>query len=230
MRLLGVYDGTYVKLADTPTVGAPGKAAAVADTGTFAGYASFFGFLDRQGEIVDQGAFTRCLPTFRKAGLITWAHDTTRPVSTIVSAVEDQFGLFITAKFHSTPDAQNARTIVLERLAAGADVGLSIGYGTVKDRYVGSTKHLADLELYEVGIVMVPANTLATVTSAKGRQVGPAIPLTMTPAKARQAALRQSVAANEAALARLGAGPTLGPHRTAIAMAVARARSLGVPV
>jgi hypothetical protein len=59
---------------------------------------------------------------------------------------------------------------------------------------------------------MVPANTLATVTSAKGRQVGPAIPLTMTPATFRQAAVRQSVAANEAALARL------------------RARTLGVPV
>jgi len=182
-----------------------------ADSGSFTGYASFFGVVDRQGEIVDPGAFTRTLPAFRKAGLITWSHDIARPVATVYTAREDEVGLLVTGRFHSTPDAQNARTIVTERLAAGATVGLSIGYQVVRERFEGRVRHLVDLELLEVGIVMVPSNVFAEVLTAKGGKAGPVIPLTLSadPTKAREAE-------------RL--------RRLQIAVAVSTSRGLGVRV
>lgn len=44
------------------------------------------------------------------------------------AAVEDGNKLIIEAQFHTTPSAQEARTIMTERLEKGLDVGLSIGF------------------------------------------------------------------------------------------------------
>jgi hypothetical protein len=74
----------------------------------------------------------------------------------------------VKADFHTTQDAQAARTVVKERLARGKSVKLSIGYEVLLDEYVPEGRLLKDIKLYEWSIVTVPANPQAAVTGAKG--------------------------------------------------------------
>jgi len=136
--------------------------------GKLEGYASTFANFDRQGERVVKGAFKKSLPEFQRDGFIAVSHDwDSLPVATVTEAFEDDHGLFLSAEFHSTPLAQEARTIAQERLDRGKSVSFSIGYEVLGDEYVDEGRLLKDLKLFEVSLVNVPANPLATVTGVK---------------------------------------------------------------
>jgi HK97 family phage prohead protease len=136
--------------------------------GSFSGYASVFNNTDRQGEIVLKGAFADTLPAFLKDGFGALNHEwSSLPVATISEAREDDRGLWIKGEFHSTPDAQTARTVVRERLERGKSVGLSIGYNVKEDEFTKDARLLKRLDLYEVSLVSVPANQEAQVVGIK---------------------------------------------------------------
>lgn len=135
-------------------------------TGTFAGYASVFGRLDMNGEVVDKGAFVN-LTDWLARGTILWGHNTERPVGYPTEAVADDVGLFIRGAFHSTAEGEAARTWGLERKAAGLAVGLSIGYLVLRDSLVSGIRHLISLALLEVSFVAIPANPFAGATDIK---------------------------------------------------------------
>jgi HK97 family phage prohead protease len=138
--------------------------------GWFSGYASTFSNFDRVGERPIRGAFTKHLAAFLRDGFIHSDHvwGFTKAIATIRDAAEDDHGLLIgRADFHSTPDAQTARTIAAERQARGKSVSLSIGYEVLADEYVEEGRLLKEVRLYEVSLVTVPANPLALVTSTK---------------------------------------------------------------
>lgn len=137
-------------------------------TGSLAGYASTFGNWDGVGERPVKGAFEPHLAAFLKDGFIAVGHDWMGlPVATPTEAYEDETGLYLKADFHSTPEAQAARTVTNERLARGKSVKLSIGYEVLRDEYVDEGRLLKEIKLYEVSLVTVPANPLASVTSSK---------------------------------------------------------------
>jgi HK97 family phage prohead protease len=137
--------------------------------GSFTGYASVFGNTDRQNEVVLKGAFARSLPSFLRDGFGALNHEwSSLPIATISEAREDDRGLFVKGQFHSTPDAQAARTIVRERLERGKSVGMSIGYKVTDDEFKEGIRHLKDLDLFEVSLVSVPANPEAQLAGAKG--------------------------------------------------------------
>lgn len=99
--------------------------------GEFTGCANFCGYLDDGGDIIPQGGFDGALPEFLKGGFIAHSHEWNIKDGVIgypVEAHEDENGLFIKGKFHSTSDAQDIRTKMKERADDGLDVGLSIGY------------------------------------------------------------------------------------------------------
>ncbi len=132
----------------------------VGDAGDFSGYAATWSNVDHQGDRIVKGAFTATLPSFRsQRGVICWQHDQSRPVAYVVEILEDDVGLFVAAKFHSVPSAQEARTIVLERAAIGLPHGLSIGFGIAPggSRFVGNVRELLKLDLLEVSLVAIPA-------------------------------------------------------------------------
>lgn len=136
--------------------------------GSFQGYASTFANWDSVGERPVKGAFTRHLESFKSDGFIAIGHDWSGlPIATLNDAYEDDIGLYIDAPFHSTPEAQAARTTVRERLARGKSVKLSIGYEVLQDEYVTEGRLLKEIKLYEVSLVTVPANMAASVTGAK---------------------------------------------------------------
>jgi len=137
-------------------------------TGTFSGYGSVFGNLDAANERVVAGAFSNCIDRFVKDGWIAVSHEWgDLPIATVDSAIEDEFGLFITGTFHSTPAAQEARTVCIERLARGKTVGLSIGYFVIKSTPNNGVLDLLELDLREVSIVNAPCNRMAGVVEAK---------------------------------------------------------------
>lgn len=142
-----------------------------ADSGMLTAYYSVFGNIDRTREIVQKGAFLEHLEDFLQSGWIDYnhgGHGHGMPVATPVSAVEDDVGLLVTAKFHSTPFAQEVRTMVRERLALGKDVKCSIGYHVLDDSYdENGVRVLKSLRLYEGSIVLNPANPRAGVVYAK---------------------------------------------------------------
>lgn len=136
--------------------------------GVIEGYASTYKNFDRVNERVVKGAFARHLADFKENGFIAVNHDwDSLPVATVREAYEDDDGLFLSADFHSTALAQEARTIAQERIERGKSVSFSIGYEVLADEFVEEGRLLKDIQLFEVSLVNVPANPLATVTGVK---------------------------------------------------------------
>jgi uncharacterized protein len=161
--------------------------------GGFSGYANPFGQLDSVGDITMPGAFTSAIPGFLTDGFIpldhAWGIATTAGFPR--TATEDDYGLFIEVAFHSTALAQDARTIVFERLDAGLTVKLSIGFTIADFEYVSGADAVQYLinptadeiaacvararvrlikavdTLYEVSLVSVPAAAGSDVIGVK---------------------------------------------------------------
>lgn len=140
-------------------------------SGSFDLYAAVFSNVDRQDEVINPGAFTN-LPEFIADGVILTEHNLrSLPVGLIESAVQDAKGLRVRGRFHSTPEAQACRTVVMERMAAGKGVKCSIGYKTddfAYEKLDGKTVcRLKAVRVYEASFVNLPANPQAGVNSAK---------------------------------------------------------------
>lgn len=136
--------------------------------GKFAGYGSVFNELDLVGDTVLPGAYAATLPKFLRDGFISWGHDWDAPIATIDVAREDERGLWLEASFHSTAEAQRARTIASERLARGKSMGLSIGFATNDfSLRADGVRELRAIELMETSLVTVPAEPRAQVTAVK---------------------------------------------------------------
>jgi HK97 family phage prohead protease len=139
--------------------------------GGFSGYASTFANFDRVGERPTKGAFAPHLADFLRDGFVSVGHDWTVQVATVTKALEDDIGLYVEGEFHTTPFAQQTRTIVQERLERGKSVKLSIGYEVLLAEDTDEGRLLKDVKLYEFSFVSVPANPLAIVTGAKSGEV-----------------------------------------------------------
>jgi HK97 family phage prohead protease len=145
---------------------------ALDDSGSFELYAAVFGNLDRQGDVIEPGAFSN-LDEFVTDGLGLTNHlvYTTLPVALIDSAVQDSHGLKVAGRFHSHPEAQACRTVVTERKAAGKSVKCSIGYLIDEESYEKRAgkmvRRIKRLSVYEFSFVNLPANPSAEVISAK---------------------------------------------------------------
>jgi HK97 family phage prohead protease len=145
------------------------KDAKVSDTGLLEGYGAVYGNVDDGGDEILAGALAPALPGFLKSGFVSWGHDWTVPVAMPKSATEDEHGTYIAAQFHSTPTAQEKRTITRERLENGLSMGLSIGYGDIEAKRLPDRRQISSInKLYEVGLVMVPMNAEAGVANVKG--------------------------------------------------------------
>lgn len=144
--------------------------------GRISGYASTFGHIDSYGDTIVKGAYLKTIPTFLQDGFIPWGHDWAGyPVATPEKATEDETGLWIEAEFHSDPESQRARALVAERLARGKSMGLSIGYEAkgfdFQEMDGQQVRRLTDINLMEVSLVMVPADTHARVAAIKSAEL-----------------------------------------------------------
>lgn len=119
--------------------------------GSFEGHMNNFGFLDDGADITVKGAFAGVLTDFLKSGFAAHSHDWDVKDGMIgypMQAVEDDEGLWVNLKFHSTDDAQKVRTKAKERLADDKEVGVSIGYKSGATFFIAPKDYQSELPKY----------------------------------------------------------------------------------
>ena len=102
------------------------------------GAAAALGNIDRGGDVLlpGVGCFSDALAGFLASGFVAVGHDWgDLPVAMPTRAEEQGRILYTEATFHSTARAQEARTVAMERQAAGLSVGLSIGFRLQRSGY-----------------------------------------------------------------------------------------------
>ena len=141
-----------------------------ADTGVVEGHAASFGSTDHYGDRIEPGAFLATLEAHRSAGTapaMLWAHDQAQPIGRLTAAGEDGRGLRVRGQLNLDSEAgRKART----HLLAGDLTGMSIGYQVPAGgarRGDNGGRVLSKINLHEVSIVAVPADTNARVISVK---------------------------------------------------------------
>lgn len=153
------------------------KATDETDNGGFVGYAATF---DREpdayGDVIAKGAFADTLKAWADSGRpvpVLYGHNMDDPDYNIGTAelVEDEHGLKTMATFDGSPKAQRVR----ELLAEGRLSKMSFAYDVLDEAPVeleGGTKanELRALDLFEVSVVLVPANGHAEIIESKARK------------------------------------------------------------
>lgn len=151
---------------------------AIDDQGRFSMYFAAYENIDRGDDVIASEA-CRNLDEFNLDGWIGINHQMERlPVGYPIRATQDAKGLLIDGQFHSTPEAQACRTVVLERKRAGKRVKGSIGYktrpGDTRQTYVNgrAVRRIDKFDLYEASFVNLPMNPAAELVSAKSLAEG----------------------------------------------------------
>ncbi len=152
-----------------------GDETAAGEAGTFEGYGAIFGNVDRDGDVVEPGAFAESLKA--RMPVLLWQHDTKAPIGRFEEVREDEKGLYVKGRL----SMQGRGAEAYELLRMGALDGLSIGFITreaTRDAATG-TRRISKADLMEVSLVTFPANDLArthSVKSAVGGASGPSLP------------------------------------------------------
>lgn len=117
---------------------------------------------DRVGDVVMPKAFEKTLETYMKNPVLLANHDWNDPCGVVLSAEVTDKGLWIKALISNT--REDIKTLIRE----GCLRTFSIGYNEVDCDYdeATKTKYIKELELLEISVVTVPANTEATFTQA----------------------------------------------------------------
>jgi HK97 family phage prohead protease len=135
------------------------------------GYASVFGNVDQDGEIVDRGAFTASLAQHRKGDtqpLMLWQHDPHQVIGKWDHFEEDSTGLLATGRL--LPAVQRAAEAIA-LIGEGAIYGLSIGFRTARERIINKVRHLEVINLLEVSLVSFASNSDARIR-LNGKEYG----------------------------------------------------------
>lgn len=104
---------------------------------TFAGNGAGIGNLDLGEDVVFPKSFTKALVAFHLRGFVPTDHDWSWKSMIAMPLLCEERGsfLYFEGEFHSTQDAQDARTKAKERMDRGLWCGLSIGYMLAADGF-----------------------------------------------------------------------------------------------
>ncbi len=139
---------------------------AVAEDGSFSGYASLFGEVDLGKDAIEAGAFLKSIQTRGAAGIrMLWQHDPNQPIGTWTEVREDKRGLYVEGKLAKGVAKASE---VLELMRSGAIDGLSIGFKTIKAKADGGgIRHIHEADLWEISVVTFPMLPSARVGQVK---------------------------------------------------------------
>lgn len=143
---------------------------AVTDSGdvwTVTGYASVFNNTDLGNDVVLPGAFAKSL---RDHGLPLFLFNhkmEDAPIGTVIDAKEDRKGLWYKSELPKDDSFVNGR--IIPQLKKRGIRGNSIGYkATQKAVRKDGVRELKEIRLYEISVVNMPMNPLASVDTVKG--------------------------------------------------------------
>lgn len=140
---------------------------AVAEDGTFEGLLSPYGNVDKGGDVVVPGAYTKTLQEHGNTVPLLWQHRSDTPIGDLT--LEDRAdGLWCKGKLlMALPEAQKAYLLIKARIVKG----LSIGFETIKDLLENGVRMLKEIRLYEGSIVTFPMNESAVITAVKSMEI-----------------------------------------------------------
>lgn len=144
--------------------------------GIFKGYASTFGNVDRDDDIIVKGAFGDIADP-RKIKLL-WQHNMAEPIGIWTKMREDDKGLYVEGQL-ALKTQRGAEAYELMKMGALGD--MSIGFRTLdseagridggSSKAARTVRRIKKVKLYEVSVVTIPANPLATVDAVKAAQL-----------------------------------------------------------
>lgn len=139
---------------------------ALEESGHIAGLLAGFDNVDRYGDRLVKGCFTKTLEARNTPLPMLLFHDTQRPIGAWTKWKEQSEGLYVEGAFVlETKDAQEAYALT----KAGALTGLSIGFLPKRqstDQHTG-VNTITEVDLVEGSLVAVPANPKAEVSAVK---------------------------------------------------------------
>lgn len=130
---------------------------------TIEGWASTFGNVDSDNDIIAPGAFVDSIRT--KMPKMLWQHRTDQVIGVWTEANETDQGLYVKGNILDTALGEDAYKLA----KAGAIDSMSIGFSTQKylvDQQ-SSTRTIQTLKLWEVSLVTFPANEMARIMGVK---------------------------------------------------------------
>ena len=131
------------------------------DTGQFTGIASTYGNIDLGGDVIEPGAFTKTIAVSGSQRPLLWQHSA--PIGT-VNVSDTSQGLIVRGQLSMAVGlAKDAHALLKD----GVLKGLSIGFETVKEKIIDGVRHLSEVKLWEVSLVVFPMNQMAMVTDVK---------------------------------------------------------------
>ena len=158
-------------------------------TDEFSGYGAGIGNLDKVGDIIAPGSFTKTIPDFLENGFIGYMHDWQTPVGKPLDAKEDEHGLFIKARISQTSAGKDALVLLRDGVIKKLSIGFRVkdseffdGLDELRDYasannipiqidslegVFGGIRLIKEVELFEVSLVTVPANNAAYITAVK---------------------------------------------------------------
>ena len=144
-----------------------------AESRLLAGYASTFGLpADVQGDVIVKGAFAESIQKIKNGGiplLDSHKQDSEHVLGTVIDAMEDDHGLYITARLADTPRVEEIR----QKLKQGHINKMSIGFFIGKDHFRQHNgqelRFIEKADLIEISVVPIPANSRATILSVKNQ-------------------------------------------------------------
>ena len=145
-----------------------------AESRLLAGYASTFGLpADVQGDVIVKGAFAESIQKIKNGGiplLDSHKQDSEHVLGTVIDAMEDDHGLYITARLADTPRVEEIR----QKLKQGHINKMSIGFFIGKDHFRQHNgqelRFIEKADLIEISVVPIPANSRATILSVKNQE------------------------------------------------------------
>jgi HK97 family phage prohead protease len=139
------------------------KSVSESGDGSFVGFASTYHNIDRQGDSVQPGAFSKTLKDSQHPFPLLASHDPREQVG-FAKFEDTTAGLVVHGQLvlHSERAKQTYALMKAKALR-----GLSIGYDTIRSTMKDNVRLLTELKLWEVSITAFPANELALVQSVK---------------------------------------------------------------
>lgn len=146
------------------------KSAQADSAGRFSGYASTFGGQpDSYGDIIAAGAFAKSLTRHQAQDTmpaLLWAHDGRTPIGKWVSMREDAHGLKVEGKLTLEVEKAREAHALMKDGALGLSIGFRVPAGGASFGKSGD-RVLTEVDLAEVSVVALPANTNARITGVK---------------------------------------------------------------
>ena len=143
--------------------------------GSITGYAAtFIRQADSYGDVIAKGAFAESIERIKAEGKtipLLWNHDSfdlKSFIGTVTELAEDDHGLLFTATFDATEEAQRARELASDgRLCKFSFAYAVLDQGSVTLEDGTEANELRKLDLFEVSLVMYPANPDTSVVDVK---------------------------------------------------------------